>query len=183
MNLKRTITFITGFIILIASYFQVAIINGNKDNQLVNNVEETPSGLVNIYIGGEVNIPNWYEVNDNYTISDLVYRYAGGFTNDADLNCINVNNLVKDMIYLIIPRYGNSTCNMLESNEISEGLININTASVELLTSLTNIGQSRANNIVQYRNNNGLFTSIEEIMNVDGIGTGIFNDIKDYITV
>lgn len=68
-----------------------------------------------------------------------------------------------------------------KSEEIS--IVNINTASIEELDSLPGIGSSKAQNIIDYRNVNGKFGSIEEILNVNGIGTAIYEQIKTYITV
>lgn len=68
-----------------------------------------------------------------------------------------------------------------KTEEIS--IVNINTASIEELDSLPGIGSSKAQNIIDYRNVNGKFGSIEEILNVNGIGTAIYEQIKTYITV
>ena len=63
------------------------------------------------------------------------------------------------------------------------GLVNINTASIDELKTLSGIGDSRAEDIVAYREANGSFSSIEDIKNVSGIGESIFSKIKPYITV
>lgn len=63
------------------------------------------------------------------------------------------------------------------------GLVNINTASVSELTGVSGIGESRAQAIIDYREKNGAFKSVEEIKKVDGIKDGLFAKIKDYITV
>ena len=62
-------------------------------------------------------------------------------------------------------------------------LININTASKSELTALNGIGDVKAQAIIDYRNTNGNFKSIEDILNVSGIGDAVFAKIKDYITV
>lgn len=69
------------------------------------------------------------------------------------------------------------------TNEEKTSLININTASIEELQMLSGIGLSKAQDIVEYRNNNGLFKEIKDITNVTGIGTSIYEKIKDSITV
>ena len=69
------------------------------------------------------------------------------------------------------------------NNNDSSGLININTASVNELCTLPGIGTSKANNIVNYRNSNGYFITIEDIKKVSGIGEELFNKIKAYICV
>lgn len=62
-------------------------------------------------------------------------------------------------------------------------LININTASKEELMTLNGIGESKANSIIEYRNEKGAFNSIEDIKNVSGIGESQYSKIKDYITI
>ena len=63
------------------------------------------------------------------------------------------------------------------------GLININTASRSELMEIPGIGESKADRIISYRENHGRFGSVEEIRNVSGIGSGIYEGLKDYITV
>ena len=70
-----------------------------------------------------------------------------------------------------------------DSSESGSGLVNINTAGADELKTLSGIGDSRAADIIAYREANGSFSSIEDIMNVSGIGESIFNKIKPYITV
>ena len=83
------------------------------------------------------------------------------------------------------------TCETIEVNNgideindnISNSKININTANIEELTKLTGIGQSKAEAIITYRNNNGYFKTIEDIKNVSGLGEALFEKIKYSITV
>ncbi|MCM1371262.1 MAG: helix-hairpin-helix domain-containing protein [Clostridium sp.] len=72
----------------------------------------------------------------------------------------------------------NSKNENLTSNKIS-----INTATLDQLTSLPSIGSAKAENIIEYRNSNGIFKTIEDIKNVSGIGESLFEKIKDYITI
>ena len=69
------------------------------------------------------------------------------------------------------------------SQDTTSKLININTASAQELTSLPGIGETKANNIVSYRTENGYFKTIEDLKNVSGIGDATFEQLKDYITV
>ena len=62
-------------------------------------------------------------------------------------------------------------------------VVNINTASITELVKLNGIGEAKAAAIINYRDNNGLFKNIEEIMNVKGIGPSIYAKIKEYITI
>jgi len=64
-----------------------------------------------------------------------------------------------------------------------ESIVNINEAGVEKLTTLNGVGEKTARKIIVYRVKNGCFNNIEEIINVDGIGEVIYENIKDYITI
>lgn len=75
------------------------------------------------------------------------------------------------------------TSNTTSVDNTSNSLININTATLDQLTTLPGIGESKAQTIITYRNENGLFKSIEEIKNVSGIGDSTYEKFKDYITV
>jgi len=79
------------------------------------------------------------------------------------------------------PRINEITRN--QDNKVNENLININTATVEQLTTLRGIGTSRANSIIDYRTQQGRFKTIEDIKNIHGIGDRTFDGIKDFITV
>jgi len=69
------------------------------------------------------------------------------------------------------------------NNENQEKKISLNTATLEQLMTLNGIGESKAKNIIEYREKNGLFKSIEELKNVSGIGEAAYEKIKDYITI
>ena len=73
--------------------------------------------------------------------------------------------------------------NVSETQKDDNNLININTASKEELLTITGIGESKADSIINYRKENGSFEKIEDIKNVSGIGDSLFEKIKDYITV
>jgi competence protein ComEA len=71
----------------------------------------------------------------------------------------------------------------LNSTEVDEKKVNINSASKEQLMQISGIGESKADAIIAYRENNGLFAKLEDIMNVSGIGQALYDKIKDFITV
>ena len=70
-----------------------------------------------------------------------------------------------------------------ESDNNTSKLININTAGVSELISIPGIGEAKANSIISYRKEKGLFKSIEDIKEVSGIGTSLYEKIKEYITI
>ena len=67
--------------------------------------------------------------------------------------------------------------------EPEDGRINLNTASKEQLMTLSGIGESKAETIISYREKNGAFQTIEDLMNIPGIKNGVFEKIKDNIRV
>lgn len=95
--------------------------------------------------------------------------------NDA---CITKDNLLDS----IIENNDNTNSEIIGDTPVKV-LVSINTASKEELMTLSGIGESKANNIINYRNEVGRFNSIDEIKNVKGIGDSIFEKIKDSITV
>jgi competence protein ComEA len=121
-----------------------------------------PAPVGNIYIGGEVNNPGIYPVAAGDTLEDVV-RAAGGFTGNADPSSVE----------LIVPGQG-------EVAELQK--ININTAADWLLAALPGIGDVRAGAIVAYRERNGPFRDINELLNVDGFGPATLENIRDLIT-
>lgn len=92
---------------------------------------------------------------------------------DADLSVINLNTILKDGDVITIPYQ--------TSNDMKR--ISINTATLDELCTLDGIGESTANNIILYRENNGLFSTIEDLKNVKGVGEKKFEKIKERITL
>ncbi len=150
-----------------------------------------------VYVCGAVNVPGVYEFNDGSRICDAVTA-AGGFREDADETYVNLAARLTDGLKLQIPTTEETTCGFAADNcqsFDSEGtsdiagtgadsnLININSASADQLKTLPGIGDSTASKIVKYREDNGKFASIEDIMKVSGIKEKLFSKIRDYITV
>ena len=94
--------------------------------------------------------------------------------------CINYNGVVNnDSCTNIFDEKDNNENSNLEVDT----KISLNTASLELLMTLPGIGESKAESIINYREKEGSFEKIEDIMNISGIGESTFEKIKDYITV
>ncbi|XMB72672.1 SLBB domain-containing protein [Mycoplasmatota bacterium WC30] len=142
-------------------------------------IEEIPREIY-VEIMGEVIHPGTYLVFEDYTIKDLIYE-AGGVTVNCDLSKINWNLTLCLGAKIYIPSYED------EIDEVNEeeinGLININTANLELLITLPGIGDIIGQRIIDYRSEFGDFLSIEEIVKVSGIKDSIYENIKEFITV
>lgn len=160
-------------------------------------LEETYN-TINIYLCGHIVNPGIYEILPGRILNDVV-TMAGGLTEDAALNRINLVYVLKDNLTIYIPSETEIINNQYDSSlnisgiiigsastsdtfEVDNGLININTATKEELCSLPGIGSSTADKIIKYREETP-FSSIEDIMNVQGIGQSKYNSIKDLICV
>ena len=148
--------------------------------------------VITVYISGEVNKPGIVTLNDSDRLATAVEK-VGGTTKKADLNSVNMAVKLQDEMHYIIPKIGEvtkenesklETNNSIEQGEVSKtSQININTATIEELDKLPGVGEATANKIVNHRNDNGEFKTIEEIKNVNGIGDKKFEDIENLICV
>ena len=156
--------------------------DGNTNNRL-------QSKTIIVEIKGQVIKPDVYTLDENAIINDLI-NLAGGVTENADLSSINRAKKLQnhEMIYIADKNQSNNSQESVKSSgeassSVSQSLVDINTATVEQLKTLNGIGDSKAESIIEYREQNGGFKSVEEIKNVTGIGEKMFEKIKDKITI
>lgn len=148
-----------------------------------------PPATVLIDIKGAVKLPGVYELANGERIIDAVDK-AGGFMASADTRKVNLAALLVDEMVIYVPEEGEEveevplveTPSPEDGKEPGQSKVNINTATVEELTSLSGIGPSKANAILEYREENGLFKSVDELVNVTGIGEKSLEKIRDAIT-
>ncbi len=161
-----------------------------SENLPAGKAEDGPVGIF-VYVCGAVHCPGVYEVPDTSRIWELV-ELAGGFTDDADVYGVNLAQTVADGAMIRIPTVEESAAGLSVGDSGmpaagvaggNNGKVNINTADVAQLTALNGIGEVKAASIVAYREEHGSFHSIEEIMEVSGIGEGTYDKIKEDITV
>ena len=109
---------------------------------------------------------------------------AGGLTRDAAYDSVNQAQKMEDGQQIYIPSKTDQQSTLTQkSDESSSDLISINQASKEELMTLPGIGESKADRILAYRQEHGGFKSLEELMNISGIKEGVYNKMKDYITL
>ena len=157
-------TLITILLVAIIAISSIVACSRYSRSQLVE--ISTPSGPElqgEVYISGAVSNPGFYTLKAGDTIEALI-QAAGGTTDSASLNRLK----------LYIPRTG---------EEEQSQKINLNRAEVWLLEALPEIGESRAQAIIDYREQNGPFHNINELIKVEDIGTATYEKIKDRITV
>lgn len=137
------------------------------------------------YITGEIRDPGVYIVSEDDRLEDLI-NMAGGLTENANDKNLNLALKIEDQMKVYIPNI-NEDIENLEDDSInlsgdSNELVNINTADKNELMTLPNVGEKRAEAIINYRKDHR-FESIEDIKNVTGIGDKFFESLKDLITV
>lgn len=150
--------------------------------------EET-GGDIYVYITGQVKKPGVYQVSEGTRLFKVV-ELAGGMTDKAQKNYLNLAETVADgqQVQVLSKKQYKK---LIKSGTVPgdnkgtsfDDLININQATAEELTTLSGIGDSKAKAIVEYREKNGMFSTIEDLKNVNGIGEATFENIKSQITV
>lgn len=147
---------------------------------------------IQVHIAGAVVRPGVYDLPEGSRVLDAVSA-AGGFVAEADKNGINLAARLDDAERLDIPYMAGFIPEATKSFVVlSDGtpssqpgndLVDINTASLQELDNLPGIGPTTAQKIIDYREENGPFARIEDIVNVSGIGAATYDDIKTLITV
>lgn len=165
--------------------------------------------LVYVDIKGAVKKPGVYKINSDKKIIDVI-TMAGGLMENANTDNINLSRKVTDEMVIIIytneevknsnivdtvikvvdkecvcPNIQNDGCINTEINDSITNVnktININTATLEELMSINGLGEAKAKAIIKYREENGYFKIIDDLLNVSGIGEALFEKFKEYIT-
>lgn len=189
-RLGRTILIL--LILIIALVIRLSNINRSGNQIDVSEVTQGEMLTSEMYvdISGEVNKPGVYIVEDGTRLYEVIEK-AGGLTDKANTVQINQAGYVEDGEKIIIPSIsdGNTELNISDISGTStkqasstNGLININTASKDQLMSITGVGEVIADRIIEYRKSKK-FKSIEDIMNVKGIGNATYEKMKSEICV
>ena len=185
---------------------EISLEEGISSGENESNVSKKNSNKIMVEVKGEVKNPNVYVLEEGSRIFELI-EMAGGPTENADLSninralylsdgqCIVVNNINEknlekgneenqvNMDNSSIVTSTNPKTNNEESKEDNGEIVNINSASKERLMTLNGIGESKAQAIIDYREENGGFKSVEDIMNISGIGEKTLEKIKDKISI
>lgn len=149
------------------------------EEEIIKETERDQSIMVDIK--GAVQNPGVYEVQANMRVHDVV-QLAGGLTENADVFSINFAERVYDEMTIIVMEKGQEIASNSGGNGTSPK-VKVNHATKEELMTLPNIGPSKADAIIQYREENGMFQKPEDLMEVSGIGEKTFEQLKDFIQI
>ena len=150
--------------------------------------EQEPAETVYVYVCGAVNAPGVYELKKDARVFEAI-TLAGGMTAEAAPEAVSQARTVADGEQIYVPTVrevqmqGAGVEDIVTGNADVSGKININTAGKEELMTLTGIGEAKAQSILDYREEHGKFGSIEDLMLIEGIKEGVFNKIKEDITI
>jgi len=157
---------------------EVAEIDQDETHADENNESTEDTEHIFVYVCGAVNCEGVYELPGGSRVYEAI-AMAGGFREDADVRNVNQAEVLEDEERIYVPIIGEE----IRVDDEKDARININKASKEELMTLPGVGESRAESIIKYREQQGAFQSIEDIMQVSGIKEGLFEKIKDMITV
>lgn len=201
---KKTVIIILIIIFIGLAYYMY---NTNKEeqiqnleitNEIVKNdvVKQEASVMIKIHIAGAVSKEGLFELKEENRIADAI-DLAGGLKGDADISNINLASKLEDGMKIYIPTIDETQNNKVNNEvtydkniSVSNGTsnsknakVNINSATQSELETLPGIGSATALKIINYRKENGKFSSIEDIKKVKGIGNNKYENIKDLITI
>ena len=186
-------------------------VNNTQASNQTNETEKEGEETIVVHVSGAVNIEGIVELDSGSRIANAIEK-AGGVKENADMTNINLAYSLEDGMKIHIPTKEETEANKNNENMIDESYVtsssggvsskedinstqgnsststsskkvNINTATQEELDTLPGIGPSIASKIIDYREQNGKFNSIEEIKEVSGIGDAKYEKIKDSITI
>lgn len=199
-KLRRNSIFllVVGVIILIFSVNFIISINNSEVTEenfqhfleaelVVESELESEEVVENIVVDlkGAVNNPGVYVMEKGARIVDLIER-ANGFKKEADKDVINLARLLEDEMVIFIPHYGEEGSEIEQITMASSrdnGKVNINRATAEQLEKLPGIGPAKAAAIISFREEQGTFKSIEDIVRVSGIGQKSLEAMSQLIKV
>ena len=147
----------------------------------------TPAPIL-VHIVGAVGQPGVYPLPRESRVQDAI-QAAGGFAEDADQKAVNLAVRLKDGEKITVPGVGDPvtpepvTPESSRSGSIPVGPVDLNSATLEELQTLPGIGETKAKAIIQYREQNNGFDSIQELQEVNGIGPATFENLKELVTV
>ena len=175
-------------ILLIAIFFKttddIEYTESVEVNNSVSANEEIEEVVDNEYIyveiKGAVKHPDVYKISKDARVKDLII--LGEPLQNADLNSLNQSEKLHDEKSIYVPVKG-EVVEVKESETSEKSVVNINTATKEELMRLNGVGEKKAETIIEYREENGLFNKKEDLMNIPGIGQKTFENLQEHIEI
>jgi competence protein ComEA len=141
---------------------------------------DTPSQeTITVHVSGQVVAPGLVVVADGSRLADAIAA-AGGTTRDADLERVNLATPIQDGQQVVIPGIGEDAAGVATA---TDGMVHINSATVSDMEQLPGVGPVLAERIVAFREENGPFTTVEDLLDVSGIGEAKLDALRDAVAL
>lgn len=141
-----------------------------------------PSAGVYVHVAGAVRAAGLYRLEVGDRVADAVAR-AGGFADDAARDGVNLARAVTDGEQIVVPVVGAEPAAAAASGAAASGPLDLNSATREQLDALPRIGPALADRILAWRDENGRFTSVDDLGSVPGIGDKMLAALRDLVRV
>lgn len=136
-----------------------------------------------VHVSGAVANPGLYPIEPGGRVVDAIAA-AGGFAADAQESGVNLARAVSDGEQLVVPRVGEETMGAAGAGGVTTtGRVNLNTADLATLETLPRIGPALAQRITEWREANGGFRTVEDLLAVSGIGEKMFEALRELVVV
>jgi competence protein ComEA len=133
-----------------------------------------------VHVLGQVARPGLYLLDHGDRVADAL-AVAGGTLDDADLAAVNLARLLADGEQVVVPKIGEAPS--ASTDAAGDGIIDLNTADQAALETLPRIGPALAQRILQWRDDNGRFASVDDLLAVPGIGEKLLAGLRDLVRV
>ncbi len=171
--------------------FEEVVLTDTTD--LIAETEKENNDLVKMYVDikGAVKLPGMYEVTSDMRVLNVI-DMAGGLKETADDSQVNFSQRIEDQMVIYIPVEGEElsetviagkNSNTANISKDEDGKVNLNQATKEELMTLSGVGEKKAEKIIEYREENGSFKTIEDLKNVNGFGEKSFESLEKYISI
>ncbi len=157
---------------------RLSVSDRDEDSEDSASEPETEESLL-VYVSGAVRNPGVYRLPLDSRVYEALDA-AGGLTQEAEEGLINLAEPLTDGEMIYFPKKGEDSSGQVQ---LSDGKVDLNRAGKEELMTLPGIGETKAEAILQYRKEHGPFQTIEELMQVSGIGEALFEKIKNRVKI
>lgn len=152
----------------------------SRQGEPIQLVTLTPKAFIEVNVAGSVVSPGVYQMKPGQRVYDAI-DIAGGASDLADLNRLNLAAFLEDGQRVFVP--SSETASDASSLLSTDQLMNLNSASFEELMALPGIGETKAQAIMDYRDNHGSYSSLDQLLEVDGISQNLLDELRPLLTL
>lgn len=173
-------------LVVLSGAVGLGIMRGQAQPTQTVQVDASDEGVVTggelyVHVLGEVARPGLYVLEPDARVVDAIAA-AGGTLDDADLQAVNLARPLSDGEQLIVPAVG-AAPEGGEGTPVGDGLVDLNNADQAALETLPRIGPALAQRIIDWRETNGRFASVDDLLAVPGIGEKLLAGLRDLVRV